>query len=729
MFALASHIQNRFFCFSVIPSRKPYFKNVLLVVCISFFCLNSQALPLTPDEIPLPKKIKNKSPVQINAVFSSLEKQHKQKTANVWKLKYHKALLLKEKDEKSFCSIMKELSDIPIFPLKDLALIQSYELCPYPEGLIFDPEQFSIWLRLRLAKSFYKRRKFFEEPEQTLKAIIYLAKNSAYKDLRVSYLKHALSLANEQKEEQTVLNLSELLYKEAPRFKPNPNFEDYPLLAEDLRQNRDFKKAIVFYIKTLNSPSTSFEEKHLSFKGLNQIYKLQKNHKKQIQNSIQWSSWLLKENTKQSLKKYYSQQLKLAQKQWNLDENEKAIQIVTNILQDKKSTTIKEKALYLRGLIYAQEKKTELSLKDWDEAIKLLNKKQNKPALLEKILWKKAWILRAQNNYRKAFNNFNFLEKITKNPYTLRKVLFWKGKTLYDLGQKTLAKRTFKQLIEKDQFGYYGLLAHKILNKKPEFQKKEESSESIPVLTDTKDESLIHWLILFKETELLSQFLDTQKNDFLNQKNKTKKDWLKMISMWIKAKKYLEVFQSMEKMDDKIQAEFLNNHSHLLFPMDFSKEVEKASKKWNIPKAFIFAIIRQESAFNKRARSPADAFGLMQLIPSTARQTAKKFKIPYRNYRDLYKPAINILLGTAHLKELLKIYDNSFLFSVAAYNAGGTPINKWKQNMEGLETLEFIENIPYEETRTYVRLIIRNYIFYHNELNDENSWFPGWLLQ
>ena len=699
------------------------------LVFLFFLALNSYALPVIPDEIPLPSRLQTRSAKQIKAIFSSLEKQYSHKTANLWKLRYHKALLLKEKDKEASCKIMKELGEIQVFPLKDLALIESYKFCSYPEGLEFDPDQFPDWLRLRLAHAFYQRRKIFENPKQTLKATSYLAQNSVYKDLRVSYLKHALSLANEQEDEPSSSQIAQLLYKEAPRLKPNPGPEDYFSVAEDLRRNRSFESAVAFYLKILNSSTADFEEKNLSFKGLGRIYKIQKNSKKRITNSRQWSDWLLEENTEQSLIQHYGRHLELARQQWNRNNKEKAIQLVTELLQDPKSEPVREEALYLRGLIYTQENKLELSLRDWDEAIKLLSKTNKKSALLEKILWKKAWLLRNQKNYRKAFVNLKFLEKITKNPYTQYRVLFWKGKTLQDLGQKIRAKRVFRQLIKKDLFGFYGLMAHKMLNKKPLFKERGESSEHISLSKDKKAEALIHWLILFEESELLSQFLDTQKNEFLSQKNQTEKDWLKMILLWAKAKKYLKIFQSLEKMDENVRVAFLKKYVHLLFPLDFTEEVAEASKRWNIPQAFIFAIIRQESAFNIKARSLADAFGLMQLIPSTARQTARRFKIPYKNFRDLYKPSKNILLGTAHLRELLKLYDGRFLFTVAAYNAGRTPLNKWKENAGESDTLEFIENIPYEETRSYVRLIIRNYIFYHNELNETDSWFPDWLLQ
>ena len=698
----------------------------LFLFCFSFSALS---LPVAPDEIPIPKHLTKRSSVQIQAVFSSLKKQYNNKTANLWLLKYKEALLLKKKKTELFCSLMKELAEAPAFPLKQLSLIESYELCPYPKDLKFAPEAFPKWLRFRLAETFYKRRKLFENKEATLEATIYLAKNSPYKDLRVSYLKHALSLVKDQKAKEQ--ELQELFYKEAPRYIKDPKPQDYFLIAEDFRQNRQFRKARAFYLKTLKAHDSGFEKKNLSFKALNRIYKIQKNSKKRAINFRQWSDWLLKENTALSLEMYYKKKLEVARQKWNQDQNQEAISMITKALENPKSKIIQEKALYLRGLIYIQEEQPELGLKDFDKVVKNLYKKKEQRDLLEKVLWKRALIFRNQKNYKQALYNFKILGKISKNPYTQYKSLFWKAKSLWDMGQKSLAKKFLRQLIKKDHFGYYGLLARKLLDKKPAFQKKEQNSY-LTLFSDFREDkavNLIHWLSLFQEFELLSYFLDTQENAFLRDGKQTEKKWLRMISLWIKAKKYLEVFQSLEKMDEKIKKSFSRKYVDLLFPLDFYEEVERSSKKWDIPKPLIFALIRQESAFNVRARSTADAFGLMQLIPSTARQTARKFKIPYRSFRDLYKPSKNIFLGTAYLKSLLNRYNDSFILSLAAYNAGERPVDRWRQKRKDMETLDFIENIPYEETRSYVRLLLRNYLFYKSLIENKDPWFPENLLQ
>ena len=413
---------------------------------------------------------------------------------------------------------------------------------------------------------------------------------------------------------------------------------------------------------------------------------------------------------------------------WNLNKNKTAIELVTQLLKEPQSNFVKEEALYLRGSIYIQEKQIELSLKDWNEALKTLSDKKYKSELMSKILWKKAWLLRQEKKYEEAIKAFEDLKKVNQNIYTDFKVLFWLGKTYLDLKQKQLARNNFLELIEKDYFGYYGLLARKILNKKLEIGKT--SLKKNKLFQNKKAEAIIHWLVLFDESELLSKFLKIHVNHFLKKDKLTETEWLETIWLLAKAKQYLQIFQSLELMGDKTKKIFLTKYIYLLFPIDFYEDVNVAHQKWDVDKALIFSIIRQESAFNVRARSPADAFGLMQLIPSTANQTAQKNNIPYKGYRDLYNPLKNILLGTAYIKFLLKKYNNNFSFSVSAYNAGSIPVNKWKEELKTEDILEWIENIPYEETRTYVRLLIRNYIFYHNLLSDRTkNWFPDWIIQ
>ena len=153
------------------------------------------------------------------------------------------------------------------------------------------------------------------------------------------------------------------------------------------------------------------------------------------------------------------------------------------------------------------------------------------------------------------------------------------------------------------------------------------------------------------------------------------------------------------------------------------------AEKTSIPESLIYSIIKQESAFNEKTRSPADALGLMQMIPRLAKQLSKKFDVVYKDPDDLFAPEINIQLGSFELMEQIKKQSGQLTFVAAAYNAGPSALNGWLKSRIGSDILEFIEEIPYEETRTYVKLIARNKLFYDRiSKRDDEHFFPSDFL-
>lgn len=125
------------------------------------------------------------------------------------------------------------------------------------------------------------------------------------------------------------------------------------------------------------------------------------------------------------------------------------------------------------------------------------------------------------------------------------------------------------------------------------------------------------------------------------------------------------------------------------------------------------AITRQESEFDPLAQSPAKARGLMQLLPSTAKQTAKKHDIGYKNAESLDNPTTNIRLGTAYLGQVIDGFDGSYILGIASYNAGPGNVRKWiraqgnpPKNLGGV--INWMESIPFNETRNYVQRVLEN---------------------
>ena len=159
----------------------------------------------------------------------------------------------------------------------------------------------------------------------------------------------------------------------------------------------------------------------------------------------------------------------------------------------------------------------------------------------------------------------------------------------------------------------------------------------------------------------------------------------------------------------------------LRLPNAYPEYFNAALQNLNISKTFAMAIARQESAWNQMAQSSANARGLMQLLPSTAKLTAENNQLPYQGEQDLFKPLNNILLGTAHLNELNGKYPNNRILIAAAYNAGANRVEKWLSRANGKLALdEFVASIPFYETRGYVQNVV-TYDFYYQILQNKEN--------
>jgi soluble lytic murein transglycosylase len=151
--------------------------------------------------------------------------------------------------------------------------------------------------------------------------------------------------------------------------------------------------------------------------------------------------------------------------------------------------------------------------------------------------------------------------------------------------------------------------------------------------------------------------------------------------------------------------------SQVVLPLKYTDLIEQYCEKYQLDSALVLALIREESFFRPDAVSPAKACGLMQLLLETARQVAYAQRIKvFRT--DLFDPETNIRLGTEYLKNLLDKYKGKLPLALAAYNAGWERVDEWMNRFGTVKDDEFIEMIPFSETRNYVKNILRNYFYY-----------------
>ncbi len=156
----------------------------------------------------------------------------------------------------------------------------------------------------------------------------------------------------------------------------------------------------------------------------------------------------------------------------------------------------------------------------------------------------------------------------------------------------------------------------------------------------------------------------------------------------------------------------------LRFPLHHDEAIRRESARHAIDPAWVAAEIRAESIFNPKARSPANAMGLMQVLPATGASVARSIgMLNYGGAASLYDADTNIALGTAYLRQLMNKYEGLPYVTIAAYNAGPTPTARWQSQRPGFDPDVWIETISYKETREYVARILAFSVIYDWRLN------------
>lgn len=285
---------------------------------------------------------------------------------------------------------------------------------------------------------------------------------------------------------------------------------------------------------------------------------------------------------------------------------------------------------------------------------------------------------------------------------------YWQARILLKNKKTNEAKNILKTL--SNNRGFYGMISAQALNQPyiiNNLSKKLPTTEvnSLKAKYDQKP-----FAIRIKELRFLGMLAES------------KQEWRYILKNQAKENEYLDLAQYAYHKgwgDLSIQAtisgKLWDNWTERL-PIMYKKLYNEALKDKAIPLSYALAITRQESAFDTAIQSPVGASGLMQLMPATAKETAKKVtNISYNSPNQLFEPMTNVQLGTFFLNSVYLQNDNNRILSSAAYNAGPSRVKKWLNNSNGkLDAVEFIESIPFNETRNYVKsVLVYDYIYQH----------------
>jgi len=266
-----------------------------------------------------------------------------------------------------------------------------------------------------------------------------------------------------------------------------------------------------------------------------------------------------------------------------------------------------------------------------------------------------------------------------------------------------IAEMTKRLALERD---YYGFLASDMLD-------KEYSLNHIPVAIDQQRIDAIKAIpAMARARELLfhQDTLDANREWHQASEQFDERDWLAaaiVAGQWQWHSKAIASLGRVQYWDDV----------ELRFPLAYSSAINDAAQRTELNAWLLYSVARQESAFDASAISPAGAMGLMQLMPATAKSTARKYKIPYRKRSQLRDAETNIAIASRYYSDLLSRYQGSRILASAAYNAGPRRVDQWLNKSAGKLPFDiWIEVIPYRETRAYVRNILMYSIIYSRKM-------------
>ena len=326
------------------------------------------------------------------------------------------------------------------------------------------------------------------------------------------------------------------------------------------------------------------------------------------------------------------------------------------------------------------------------------------------------WLLRIEI-YESDFKDYVVIyEKLPKRLQELDVWKYWLAYSYSQAGSKSKANVIYRELSKKS-FNYYAMLSADALGESYSLGSKNVSiisSARVNVLL--KDSNILQAVELYKA----GQYKDATKlwkwtiRQKFNSGERSEIPELAQLA-WLN-KMYHQAIFSMGMLGE-------SKHTELLFPKPFQNIIGEQSKKYDLKKSLILAIMRRESLFNRGASSSVGAKGLMQVTIPTADFITKKYNLDVVNTgvaENIYLPNINIKVGTANLNFLGNLFKANLVLGIAAYNAGPGNVDKWLSDKK-IPAKQWIESIPFGETRRYIRKVLVNIIVYNNTILDDEK--------
>ena len=334
--------------------------------------------------------------------------------------------------------------------------------------------------------------------------------------------------------------------------------------------------------------------------------------------------------------------------------------------------------------------------------------------------WKTAWLTYRMGKKDEAKRLFEEQLSMYPNSAEVPNAIYWRGRIAEEEGDKKLARAFYQKLAENYRYYYYANLARERLPKlgdeavDPPILESLQRPPAPPQNWETPADNIRAQKAQLLANAALYDFAVTE----MQAASAGSPPW--------EAKSVAEIYNeqgsyihAIETLKRAVPGYFAAEIPQIprpvwesLFPRPFWEELKRDSTANRLDPHLVASLIRQESEFNPGAISPANAMGLMQLLPTVGKGMAKEMKIRHFSSDQLLVADTNLRLGTRYFKHIVDHYDGQVEYALAAYNAGEDRVNDWRKNGNFADVEEFVESIPFTETREYVQAIMRNAVIY-----------------
>jgi soluble lytic murein transglycosylase len=331
--------------------------------------------------------------------------------------------------------------------------------------------------------------------------------------------------------------------------------------------------------------------------------------------------------------------------------------------------------------------------------------------------WRAGWLSYRQGLYADAARLFDEQIRLYPSAKETASAIYWRGRLYETQDHKPAsAAANYRALVRAYQHYFYAQMARQRLaalgSTPPEPQPQLDRLQPVPVpqLAESFPTDSPH---LAKARLLANAGL----NDYIAQEIAADPDsasWSALAEAQIYAS-YGEAYRAMRSLKKALPYAATSSiksiplaYWRILFPEPWWETIKAESAKNNLDPYMVASLIRQESEFDSRVISHANAYGLMQLLPSVGKQLAREEGISHFETFQLLDPAMNIRLGTRYLRQMLDKFGGVQEYALAAYNAGDSRVVDWQSAGPYSGIDEFVESIPFTETREYVEAILRN---------------------